>query len=130
MRRGSKLVMSALAFGAILGAASGVGVAGAQVAAVHTASPDGVIAGELGYEGGAYPGKFHPTAGLVRVAGPKLSQTVEVGPTGRFSVVEPPAKYTLVGCGGTDDSQCGPAVHVTVKAGRTVHVKVPWALVP
>lgn len=94
------------------------------------AQTDGTIAGELGYEGGAYPGRFHPTAGLVRIAGPKLTQTIDVGPSGKFSAVEPPAKYTLVGCGGTDDAQCGPTVPVTVKAGKTVHVKVPWALVP
>lgn len=90
----------------------------------------GVIAGQLGYEGGAYPGKFHRTAGVVDVAGPKNASTVTVPASGRFTLAVTPGSYTLTGCGGTNDKQCGPPQDVTVKAQKTSHVQVPWLLAP
>jgi hypothetical protein len=90
----------------------------------------GVIAGQLGYEGGAYPGRFHPTAGVVDVTGPRNAGTVTVPGSGRFTLDVPPGSYTLTGCGGTKDKQCGPPQDVTVKAQKTSHVQVPWLLAP
>lgn len=91
---------------------------------------DGTIAGQLGYEGGAYPGTFHPTAGLVMVAGPKMERTVSVPGSGDFTISLSPGRYKLTGCGGTNDTQCGPSQKVTVRPGKTVQVQIAWLLAP
>lgn len=99
-------------------------------AAERQSDGDGVIAGELGFEGGPSPGGFHPTAGRVDIAGPKLTRAVDVPSSGKFSAVVPAGRYTLIGCGGTQDEQCGPSQKVTVHAGATKHVRVVWLLAP
>jgi len=91
---------------------------------------DGTITGQLGFEGGPAPGGFHPTAGLVKVAGSKTIELVKVPESGNFTVHVKPGGYALTGCGGTQDNQCGPRQDVTVKAGATTHVQVVWALAP
>ena len=119
----------------VVGSLTLIGAFGTAGAAAVSARPspaaaDGTVKGLLGYEGGAYPGKFHRTSGVVDVAGPKSTITVSVPDSGRFTVHLAPATYELTGCGGTNDAQCGPAQKVKVASARTVHVKVPWALVP
>ena len=102
----------------------------ATVAAASPMSPHGVISGQLGYEGGAYPGGFHPTAGLVKFVGPQTVGTVKVPESGDFTVDVVPGDYTLTGCSGTKNRQCGPPQQVTVKAHTTRHVRVVWLLAP
>ena len=100
------------------------------VAAASPLTSHGVISGQLGYEGGAYPGTFHPTAGLVKFAGPQKVGPVKVPKSGDFTVHVIPGHYTLTGCSGTNDKQCGPPQQVTVKARTTSRVQVPWLLAP
>jgi hypothetical protein len=102
----------------------------AAVAAAAPTTSHGVISGHLGYEGGAYPGRFHPTAGVVTFAGPQKVSPVQVPQSGHFTVHVVPGDYTLTGCGGTKNKQCGPPQQVTVKARATSHVHVPWLLAP
>jgi hypothetical protein len=90
----------------------------------------GVIRGVLGMEGGAYPGTLRPTAGTVEVTRGAVDRTITVGKSGHFSVLLNPGKWTVTGCGGTDDSQCGPAQVVKVTQDHTVHIKLPWLLAP
>jgi hypothetical protein len=99
-------------------------------AATPLMTSHGAIVGQLGYEGGAYPGGFHPTAGLVKFTGPQKVAPVKVPQSGDFSVHVVPGDYTLTGCGGTKNKQCGPPQQVTVKARATTHVQVPWLLAP
>ena len=59
----SRLINLALAV-----SAAGIAITGLQAAPAHAAtatSTQALLVGELGYEGGAYPGGFHPTAGTV-----------------------------------------------------------------
>jgi hypothetical protein len=126
-RRVASGVMLATAAAAIaLGAVSTTAAEGAA----RPLTTHGVISGRLGYEGGAYPGRFHPTAGLVKVAGPQKVGPIKVPVSGHFSVPVVPGDYTLTGCGGTKNKQCGPPQQVTVKARGTSHVQVPWLLAP
>lgn len=100
-------------------------------ASMHADSAaDGTITGQLGYEGGAYPGGFHPTAGVVQIAGAGLTELQNVPKSGDFTVHVVPARYTLTGCSGTNDTQCGQPMHVKVKTGRTKLVQVVWLLAP
>jgi hypothetical protein len=106
------------------------GVVDTTASAAAGPAPHGVISGQLGYEGGAYPGRFHPTAGLVKFAGPQKVGPVKVPKSGNFTVHVVPGDYTLTGCSGTKDSQCGSPQDVTVKAGKTRHVQVVWLMAP
>jgi hypothetical protein len=111
--------------------ATGLCVTTAATGATATAStPRGVITGQLGYEGGAYPGLFHPTAGVVKFVGSKSFGRVKVPKSGDFTVDVAPGQYTLTGCGGTKNRQCGPSEQVIVKTRTTTHVQVPWLLAP
>ncbi len=100
------------------------------VAAQTPVTPHGVIAGQLGYEGGAYPGGFQPTAGVVKFVGPQRVGRVKVPDSGSFTVDVVPGIYTLTGCGGTKDRQCGSPQDVTVKAQKTSRVEVVWLRAP
>jgi hypothetical protein len=93
-------------------------------------TPHGVIAGQLGFEGGAYPGGFHPTAGLVKFVGPEKVRPIKVPESGDFTMRVVPGVYTLTGCGGTRNRQCGPPQQVTVKTRTTSRVQVAWLLAP
>jgi hypothetical protein len=108
---------------------TGPSSATATAVAAQSPSPHGVIAGQLGFEGGPYPGGFHPTAGVVKYAGPQTGR-VKVPGSGDFTVDVAPGAYTLIGCGGTRNEQCGPTQDITVKAHKTSHVQVVWLLAP
>jgi len=124
--RASALVLSAV----VVVVGPSVGSAAAARALVAT-TPHGTIAGQLGFEGGAYPGGFHATAGVVKVTdGPHKVKPVTVPESGEFTVHVVPGTYTLTGCGGTKDKQCGPPQSITVEAGATIHVQVVWLLAP
>ena len=43
----------------------------AAVAAAGASTPHGIISGQLGFEGGAYPGGFHPTGGRSSSSAPR-----------------------------------------------------------
>jgi hypothetical protein len=100
------------------------------IATSPTAHSRGAIAGQLGIEGGPCCVDLHPTAGLVKVAGPESVRAVKVPKSGDFTIHVAPGSYTLTGCGGTKDKQCGPAQDVTVQAGTTTQVQVVWLLAP
>jgi hypothetical protein len=102
----------------------------AAIAEASTSTPHGVIAGQLGFEGGAYPGGFHPTAGLVKFKGPQKVGPVKVPDSGNFTVHAVPGDYTLTGCSGTKNRQCGSPQQVIVKARKTSRVQVVWLLAP
>ena len=115
-------------FGIVLAASFGPGLLGA--AANAQPAPNGTISGRLGFEGGPYPGGFHPTAGLVEFVGPVIAGVVKVPKSGAFTIHVLAGRYTLTGCSGTRDMQCGSPQHVTVMAGATKHVRVVWLLAP
>jgi hypothetical protein len=111
------------------------GAATAAATPVPTPLPSAIV-GHLGYEGGAYPGGFHPTAGTVEVEF-NLQPLVlidRVGPSGKFVIPLGPGSYTLIGCGPSSSTGgiglCGRPVSVTLHAGEVDHVRLVWALVP
>ena len=102
-----------------------------------TAAPGAVLVGELGYEGGAYPGSFHPTAGTVEVEfySMPLALLKHVGPSGKFRIPLGPGKYTVIGCGPSASvvpgaGECSSPLSVDLKSGEVDHVKLVWAYVP
>jgi len=109
-------------------------VAVAQAATVT--SHEAVLTGELGYEGGAYPGKFHPTSGTVEVEFYSQPLVIEqhVGNSGHFRITLAPGKYTVIGCGpsasGSTQGQCSKPKNVTLSSGEVLFVKLVWAMVP
>ncbi len=88
------------------------------------------IVGTLGFEGGAYPGGFHPTAGRVAVEfdNPPLVLVQSVGPSGHFRIPLPPGTYTVTGCG--QGGLCGNPKTVIVRPEQVRHIRLIWALVP
>ena len=119
--------------------ASCTALIGLQVAPAHAAtSPgnDALLVGELGYEGGALPGGFHPTSGTVEVEFYSVPLVLEkkVGKSGHFKIELSPGKYTVIGCGpstsGTPNSQCSSPQTLSLAAGEVDHIKLIWAYVP
>jgi len=109
------------------------------VAAAQAATPTShkaVLAGELGYEGGAYPGKFHPTSGTVEVEFYSQPLVLEqhVGSSGHFRITLAPGKYTVIGCGpsasGSSQGQCSKPKNITLSSGEVHFIKLVWAMVP
>ena len=106
--------------------------------AATTPSSQAELVGKLGYEGGAYPNKFHPTAGSVVVnfdSMTPLSLEKRVGPSGLFKIPLPAGRYTVIGCGpsssgGAANGQCGKPTNVTLAAGEVDHIKLVWAYAP
>lgn len=90
----------------------------------------GVIRGVIGVEGGAYPGTLRPTSGTVEFTKGSVDRTINVGMSGHFSISLNPGKWTATACGGTNNSQCGPAKVINVTQDHTNHVKLPWLLAP
>ncbi len=133
--------MSRLTNVALVVSASSIAVIGLQVVPAHGATPtssDSQLVGKLGFEGGAYPGKFHPTAGTVEVEFDGITPLTlvhQVGPSGHFEVPLPAGTYTVIGCGpssssGATSSPCSKPVNVTLTSGEVDHIKLVWALAP
>jgi hypothetical protein len=120
---------------------SSIGVLALQVGTAHaatTTSSQAELVGRLGYEGGAFPDKFHPTAGSVEVefdSVTPLSLEHRVGPSGHFTIALPAGTYTVIGCGpsasgSTATGLCGQPVNLTLTPGEVHHIKLVWALAP
>ena len=110
--------------------------AGPTQAATAT-SNDAVLVGELGFEGGAYPGGFHLTAGSVVVQFDLQPLVLDhpVGPSGHFRIRLTAGNYTVSGCSPSSSSsavggQCSKPVNVTLTPGEVDHIKLVWAYAP
>jgi hypothetical protein len=116
-------------------AAVGLQSAPAHVGASQPRVEQAVLAGVLGYEGGAYPGHFHPTAGTVDVefSNPPITLVKNVGSSGHFKIPLSPGSYTVIGCGPSSSGgqgTCGRPKQVTLSSGQVRHIRVVWAMVP
>lgn len=120
--------------------ASGLFAVWLQAPPAHAAVPAAkrsLLVGELGYEGGPYPGQLHPTAGSVEVEFSNVPLVLEkkVGRSGQFKIPLGPGTYTVIGCGptrsgGTSSSTCSKPQQVTLSAGEVVFVELVWAYAP
>lgn len=93
----------------------------------------GTVNGQVGYEGGAYPGGFHATSGSVKISNASAVRVVEVPTAAGFSVTLDPGTYTFVGCAGAQATQCAASYlwqTVVVKAGSTQTVQLVTFLAP
>jgi hypothetical protein len=129
--------LSNLAFAACAAMAA----AGLQAAPAHaaTSAPSvnrALLVGELGIEGGPYPGGFHPTAGSVEVEFSNLPLVLlqKVGPSGHFRIPLGPGKYRVVGCGpsasATPGPRCSRPLTITLTSGEVEHIQLVWAYAP
>jgi hypothetical protein len=127
----SRLIKLALAL-----FASSVSVIGLQAASAHASTnsgPNSAIVGELGVEGGAYPGTFKPTAGTVEVEFNSVPLTLlkHVGKSGKFDIKLSPGSYTVIGCGPKNSgNQCSQPQDITLVSGETDHIQLVWAYLP
>jgi hypothetical protein len=119
--------------------ASSIALIGLQVTPAHagtTPTHRSAIVGELGYEGGAVPGGFHPTAGTVEVEFNSVPLVLEkhVGKSGQFRIKLSPGSYTVIGCGpaasGTANGQCSQPQNINLVAGEVDHIQLIWAYAP
>jgi hypothetical protein len=116
--------------------ASTVAVLGLQAVPAHaapTGGPRSAIVGELGVEGGAYPGTFQPTAGTVEVEFNSVPLVLQrhVGKSGTFHIKLSPGSYTVIGCGPKkSSSQCSQPQDITLAAGQVDHIQLVWAFRP
>ncbi len=131
--------MSRLANIALALSAGSVAMIGLQATPAHAASPaarHSAVAGKLGFEGGAAPGKFHPTAGTVEVEFHSIPLVLEkhVGKSGRFHIKLSPGSYTVIGCGpaasSTATGLCSQPQNINLVAGEVDHIRLIWALAP
>jgi hypothetical protein len=125
----SRLLKLALAL-----SVSSVAVIGLQATAAHagtTAKHQSAIIGQLGYDGGAFPGGFHPTAGTVEVEFNNQPLVLEkhVGKSGNFHIKLSPGGYTVIGCG-PSGSQCSQPQNITLAPGEVDHIQLVWAHTP
>jgi len=95
------------------------------------------LTGALGYEGGPYPGGFHPTSGSVEVSfiSQPLMLNEEVGRSGHFSIPLSPGRYTVTGCGpsasdGSASRLCSTPKTITLTSGEVRHIELVWAYAP
>jgi|SRR5580658_2581974 hypothetical protein len=114
--------------------ASSVAVVGLQAApalAGTTAGKQSAIVGQLGYDGGAAPGGFHPTAGTVEVEFNNQPLVLEkhVGKSGNFHIKLSPGGYTVIGCG-PSGNQCSQPQDITLVRGEVDHIQLVWAYTP
>jgi hypothetical protein len=113
-----------------------IGLQAAPASAATTSTVHSKIVGELGYEGGAAPGGFHPTAGTVQVDfnSSPLVLLKHVGKSGHFSIKLSPGSYTVIGCGpaasGGTSGQCSQPQNITLVAGEVDHIQLIWAYTP
>jgi hypothetical protein len=133
--------MSLLTKAALAVSASSIATMALQAAPAHAATPtpapEALLVGKLGYEGGPYPGGFHPTSGSVEVEFYLVPLILDkhVGPSGHFKIPLGPGKYTVIGCGpsasvGTPKGQCSKPKNITLKPGQVDHIRLVWAMVP
>ena len=121
---------------AFLAALLALAALGLQVApAGATTAPHSALAGELGYEGGAFPGGFHPTAGRVEVVFENVPLVLvkAVGPSGMFVIPLGPGTYSVVGCGPSSSGvshQCSRPKTIVLRPGEVDHIRLIWAFVP
>jgi hypothetical protein len=108
----------------------------AEKTARLTIAQPALLVGELGIEGGPYPGGFHPTAGTVEVEFSFLPLILEkaVGSSGQFKIPVGPGTYTVIGCGptasGTPSSQCSAPQTITLSPGEVGYIQLIWAYAP
>jgi hypothetical protein len=126
----SRLIKLALAL-----SASSIMVIGLQTAPAHASTSAGhsAIVGELGVEGGAYPGGFRPTAGTVEVEFNSLPLVLvsQVGKSGKFDIKLSPGSYTVFGCGPKQSgNRCGQPQDIKLAAGEVDHIQLVWAYLP
>jgi hypothetical protein len=130
--------MSRLTNLAVALSAGSIAMIGLQAAPAHagtTPAHSSAIVGELGYEGGAPPGEFHPTAGTVEVEYNSVPLTLEkhVGKSGHFHIKLAPGSYTVTGCGPATTGatgQCGQPQNINLVSGEVDHIQLIWAYVP
>jgi hypothetical protein len=131
--------MSRLTNLALALSASSIALIGLQSAPAHagtTPAHQSAIVGDLGFEGGAAPGGFHPTAGTVEVEFNSVPLVLEkhVGKSGHFHINLSPGSYTVIGCGpaasGTANGQCSQPQNITLVAGEVDHIQLIWAYAP
>jgi hypothetical protein len=132
--------MSRLSNLALAVATSSIAAVGLQAIPAHAATTTvsrAELVGELGFEGGAYPGGFHPTAGSVEVEFTSVPLVLEhaVGPSGHFKISLTPGSYTVIGCGpssstGSASSQCSKPKNITLTSGEVDHIRLVWAYAP
>jgi hypothetical protein len=131
--------MSRILKAALAVSASGVPIISLQAAPAHAASitAPAVLVGKLGIEGGAYPGKFHPTAGSVEVefSDQPLVLDQPVGASGHFQIPLAPGEYTVIGCGPSasvtpPNAQCSKPKTITLKSGEVDHIRLIWLYAP
>jgi hypothetical protein len=112
-----------------------VQTAGAGSTPVSAASKTFLV-GTLGFEGGPYPGGFHPTAGAVLVSF-KLNPLVlekTVGMSGHFKIPLGAGTYTVTGCGpkssASSTRRCGRPKTIKLRAGERRHLLLVWMYAP
>lgn len=117
---------------AVLGFAAQTSWAARPAAAAHRSS----LEGTLGYEGGPYPGGFHPTAGSVQVAfmiNPLVLEKT-VGKSGHFTIPLAAGTYTVTGCGpissANPNPRCGRATTIKLRAGERRQLRLVWMDAP
>jgi hypothetical protein len=106
----------------------------AGTSAGHTsAGHKSAIVGELGVEGGAYPGRFRPTAGTVEVEfnSAPLVLVKEVGKSGKFDIKLSPGSYIVIGCGPSGSgNQCSQPQGIDLATGEVADIQLVWAHLP
>jgi hypothetical protein len=110
-----------------------IGLLAAPAHANTGAGPTSAIVGELGVDGGAYPGQFQPTAGTVEVEynSIPLALVKHVGKSGKFDIKLSPGSYTVFGCGPKKSaSQCSQPQDINLAAGEVDHIQLVWAHLP
>ena len=116
--------------------ASGIAVIGLLAAPAWASTDAGhnsAIVGELGVEGGAYPGGFRPTAGTVEVEfnSVPLALIKHVGKSGKFDIKLSAGSYTVIGCGPKNSgNQCSQPQNITLATGQVDHIELVWEYLP
>jgi hypothetical protein len=113
----------------------GLQAAPAQASTNGSAAARSALVGVLGYEGGPYPGGFHPTSGTVDVefTNVPLVLSKQVGSSGHFRISLGPGSYTVIGCGpssSSGQSTCSKGQNITLKTGEVDHIRLVWAYAP
>jgi|HubBroStandDraft_2_1064218.scaffolds.fasta_scaffold282294_1 hypothetical protein len=116
--------------------ASSITVIALQAVPAHASAssgPSSAIVGELGVEGGAYPGPFRPTSGTVEVEfnSVPLALVKHVGKSGKFEIRLSPGSYTVSGCGpGASGNRCSQSQDIKLVSGEIDHIQLVWAYLP